>query len=94
MSSTSADPKALKGNALYLETAKNMLKSGGVRSYYSGLTMGLVGVFPYASIDYYLFGLFKNAYTQYTGDEEPGALGSLTFGAVSGGIGATSVYPL
>lgn len=51
MSSTSGDPKALKGNALYLATAKDMLKSGGMRAYYSGLTMGLIGVFPYSAID-------------------------------------------
>lgn len=94
MSSTSGDPSALKGNALYIATAKKMFTSGGIRAYYSGLSMGLIGVFPYSAIDMSLFAAFKKAYTQYTGDEEPGALGSLTFGALSGGLGATSVYPL
>lgn len=94
MSSTSSDPKALKGNALYLATAKKMFAAGGIRAYYSGLAMGIIGVFPYSAIDMSLFTTFKKAYTKYTGDEEPGALGSLTFGALSGGLGATSVYPL
>lgn len=94
MSSTSSTPGALKGNALYLATARDMFKSGGLRTYYRGLTMGIVGVFPYSAIDMSLFAAFKKAYIKFTGDEEPGALGSLTFGAVSGGLGATSVYPL
>lgn len=94
MSSTSGAPGALKGNALYLETAKKMWKAGGIRKYYSGLNMGLIGVFPYSAIDMSLFAAFKKAYIRFTGDEEPGALGSLTFGAISGGLGATSVYPL
>ena len=46
MSSTSST--GLKGNALYLKTAQEMFKRGGVRAYYSGLSMGLIGVAPYS----------------------------------------------
>ena len=43
----------------------------------------------------FLFSFFKKSYMDWAHtDEEPGVLGSLTFGALSGGLGATSVYPL
>ena len=94
MSSTSSAPEALRGNALYAATARDMWRKGGTRAYYQGLMLGLIGVFPYSAIDMSLFSAFKKTYSQYTGVDEPGPLGSLTFGACSGGLGATSVYPL
>ena len=94
MSSTSSSPTALRGNALYAATGRDMWRTGGTRAYYKGLTLGLIGVFPYSAIDMSLFAAFKKAYSNYTANEEPGAMGSLTFGALSGGLGATSVYPL
>lgn len=40
------------------------------------------------------FEALKLAYLRSTGKEEPGVLPLLAFGSVSGGVGATSVYPL
>lgn len=40
------------------------------------------------------FEALKLAYLRSTGKEEPGVLHTLVFGSVSGGVGATSVYPL
>lgn len=40
------------------------------------------------------FEALKLAYIRSTGNEEPGVLALLSFGSVSGSIGATSVYPL
>ncbi|KAF8165282.1 mitochondrial carrier [Crassisporium funariophilum] len=67
---------------------------GGVRAYYRGLTIGLVGVFPYSAIDMSTFEALKLAYQRSTGKEEPGVMALLAFGSVSGSVGATSVYPL
>ena len=83
----------LAGNALILRTASDMWKTGGIRLYFKGLTAGLIGVFPYSAIDMSTFEGIKLAYTKWAG-REPGIPGSLAFGALSGGIGATSVYPL
>ncbi|GAA94344.1 uncharacterized protein L969DRAFT_19491 [Mixia osmundae IAM 14324] len=91
MSSTA---NKLKGNALVIATAKQMWKEGGVRAYYRGLTWGLVGVFPYSGIDFACFEFLKRAYQKYYCTEEMGLIGSLAFGAFSGGVGAASVYPL
>ena len=40
------------------------------------------------------FESLKLAYLRSSGKEEPGVFHTLIFGSVSGGVGATSVYPL
>lgn len=90
MSSTGG---AKRGNALILQTFLDMYRKGGLTFFFRGLPAGLIGVFPYAAIDMSTFEGIKLSYTKWAG-EEPGIAGSLCFGAVSGGVGATSVYPL
>ncbi|GAA5940787.1 hypothetical protein JCM1841_004718 [Sporobolomyces salmonicolor] len=90
MSSTGG---AQRGNALILQTARDMWRQGRFRFFFRGLPAGLIGVFPYAAIDMSTFEGIKISYTKWAG-EEPGIMGSLAFGAVSGGVGASSVYPL
>ncbi|GAA5848778.1 hypothetical protein JCM3766R1_005305 [Sporobolomyces carnicolor] len=90
MSSTGGSKR---GNALIIETFLDMYKKGGLAFFFRGLPAGLIGVFPYAAIDMSTFEGIKISYTKWAG-EEPGIAGSLCFGAVSGGVGATSVYPL
>ncbi|GAA6009677.1 uncharacterized protein JCM10292_003888 [Rhodotorula paludigena] len=82
-----------KGNALIVQTARDMWAKGGLRFFFRGLPAGLIGVFPYSAIDMSTFEGIKLAYTKWAG-EEPGIFGSLCFGAFSGGVGASSVYPL
>jgi solute carrier family 25 phosphate transporter 23/24/25/41 len=86
MSSTGG---AKKGNALILQTFLDMYRKGGLTFFFRGLPAGLIGVFPYAAIDMSTFEGIKISYTKWAG-EEPGIAGSLCFGAVSGGVGATS----
>ncbi|KAJ3523236.1 hypothetical protein NM688_g8761 [Phlebia brevispora] len=76
------------------EAAKSLYALGGVRRFYRGLTIGLVGVFPYSAIDMSTFEALKLAYLRSTGKEEPGVLALLVCGSISGSVGATSVYPL
>ncbi|KAJ7283581.1 mitochondrial carrier [Mycena rebaudengoi] len=77
-----------------LTAARHLWALGGIRAYYRGLTIGLVGVFPYSAIDMSTFEALKLAYMRSTGKEEPGVLALLAFGSISGSVGATSVYPL
>ncbi|EIN10446.1 mitochondrial carrier [Punctularia strigosozonata HHB-11173 SS5] len=76
------------------QAARHVWDLGGIRAYYRGLTIGLVGVFPYAAIDMSTFEGLKLAYLRSTGKDEPGVLALLAFGSISGSVGATSVYPL
>ena len=45
----------LTGSALVRQTAIKMYADGGVRACYRGVTMGLVGMFPYSAIDMGMF---------------------------------------
>jgi solute carrier family 25 phosphate transporter 23/24/25/41 len=92
----------LKGNALLLATARKMLAEGMMRTSYRGVTMGLIGMFPYSAIDMYTFDFLKGVYTKHHArwsgrheeDSKPGNLATGIIGATSGAFGATVVYPL
>lgn len=92
----------LRGNALLLQTAKKMYASGGIPACYRGVTMGLIGMFPYSAIDMGTFELLKKTLTSYKSryygiheeDAAPGNFATGIIGATSGAFGATVVYPL
>jgi solute carrier family 25 phosphate transporter 23/24/25/41 len=79
-----------------------MYRDGGVRACYRGVTMGLIGMFPYSAIDMGTFEFLKKSYrtyyAKYSGchedDAEPGNVATGIIGATSGAFGATVVYPL
>ncbi|KAJ7180124.1 mitochondrial carrier [Mycena crocata] len=83
-----------KQSPTIISAARHLWALGGIRAYYRGLTIGLVGVFPYSAIDMSTFEALKLAYLRSTGKDEPGVLALLAFGSISGSVGATSVYPL
>ena len=92
----------LHGNALIIATARKMWTTTGVRSFYRGLPMGLVGMFPYSAIDLTTFEYLKRAITKHNArikhckEEEalPGNFMTATVGAFSGAFGASVVYPI
>jgi len=88
MSSTGEPKRSL------IEASKKLWALGGVRAYYRGLVIGLVGVFPYSAIDMSTFEALKLAYVKAYHDHDPGVLATLAFGSIAGSVGATSVYPL
>lgn len=69
---------------------------------YRGVTMGLVGMFPYSALDMFTFEFLKGEYVRYAAkrdgvheeDFHPGALMTGFMGGFSGAFGATAVYPL
>ncbi|KAI9770613.1 MAG: hypothetical protein M1840_003205 [Geoglossum simile] len=92
----------LRGNKLIVDTAKRMWATGGVRTYYRGLHMGLIGIFPYSAIDLGTFEYLKRAVTSknakkrgcHEDDAAPGSFLTAGIGAVSGALGASIMYPL
>ena len=98
------EAKGLQGNALIIDTAKKMYKTGGVRAAYRGLTMGLVGMFPYSAIDLGTFEFLKAQVVSYNSktlglppsdhDCLPGSFTTGAIGAFSGAFGASVVYPI
>ncbi|KAI0485837.1 mitochondrial carrier domain-containing protein [Xylaria cf. heliscus] len=91
-----------RGNALLFQTARKMLAEGGTRAAYRGVTMGLIGMFPYSAIDMGTFELLKVTYIQYKAkasgcheeDAQPSTFVTGIMGASSGAFGASVVYPL
>ncbi|CAN8104175.1 unnamed protein product [Discula destructiva] len=92
----------LTGNPLLVQTARNMVKDGVFRTAYRGITMGLIGMFPYSAIDMGTFEFLKKNYARYKArhlgiheeDALPGNFATGIIGATSGAFGATVVYPL
>lgn len=94
----------LHGNRLIAATALKMWRKTGIRSFYRGLPMGLVGMFPYSAIDLSTFEYCKqalvarNARLKHCDESDPAATPSnfatATIGACSGAIGASAVYPI
>jgi solute carrier family 25 (mitochondrial phosphate transporter), member 23/24/25/41 len=92
----------LRGHALLVQTAKRMYADGGLRAAYRGLTMGLIGMFPYAAIEMGTFEFLKSGFTKvkarryglHEEDAKPGNLATGAMGAFSGAFGATVVYPI
>ncbi len=82
------------GRALLVQTAKKMYASGGVRAAYRGVTMGLVGMFPYSAIDMGTFEFLKTTFIEYKAryygiheeDAAPGNIVTGIIGATSGGL--------
>ncbi|CAK7198424.1 hypothetical protein SEUCBS139899_001085 [Sporothrix eucalyptigena] len=90
------------GHALLVQTAKRMYATGGLSAAYRGVTMGLIGMFPYSAIDMGTFELIKATFMRYKAryygiheeDAAPGNVVTGIIGATSGAFGATVVYPL
>ncbi|KAI7896446.1 mitochondrial carrier domain-containing protein [Mucor mucedo] len=88
--------------SIITDTAKTMYARGGVRAFWPGLTLGLVGVFPYQAMDLGIYETLKISYLQYNQGEynddgtqkQPNIFVLWSCGMISGTIGATSVYPL
>ncbi|ORZ02460.1 mitochondrial carrier domain-containing protein [Syncephalastrum racemosum] len=87
--------------SLIFDTIKSMYARAGLRAFWPGLTLGLVGVFPYQAMDLGIYETLKMSYLSYMEDEmhldqkrQPSVFVLWACGMVSGSIGATSVYPL
>lgn len=92
----------LRGNQLIAVTAKKMWATNGIQSYFRGLPLGLIGMFPYAALDLMMFEYLKRELVSRKArllhcHEDDAPLNNFTTGAIgafSGGVSASMVYPL
>ena len=91
------------GNKLLWHTAQKMWQRNGIVAFYRGLPMGLVGMFPYAAIDLFMFETLKKTVVarnmkkkgiKHEEDALPGNFSLALMGGFSGAFGASIVYPL
>ncbi|KAL1587480.1 hypothetical protein WHR41_03802 [Cladosporium halotolerans] len=92
-----------RGNKLIWHTAQKMWARNGLASFYRGLPMGLMGMFPYAAIDLFMFETLKKTMiarnakkkgVKFDEDALPGNFTLALMGGFSGAFGASIVYPL
>lgn len=91
-----------RGANVLFPVLRNMIKEGGIRSFYRGLYVGVLGIFPFAAMDLGIFSALKAAYIRSEAkrlrisetDVQMGNLAVLSMGAISGSLGASVVYPV
>ncbi|KAH8677520.1 mitochondrial carrier domain-containing protein [Xylariales sp. PMI_506] len=91
-----------RGITLLRQIFSKMRAEGGIPAYYRGVTMGLIGMFPYSAIDMGTFEFLKTRWVTYKAkslgiheeDAQPSSLATGIMGATSGAFGASVVYPL
>ncbi|KAI9275317.1 mitochondrial carrier domain-containing protein [Sporodiniella umbellata] len=102
MSSNAAGSPLKREKHVIARTARSLYASQGLRGFWPGLAVSLMGVFPYQALDMGFYETLKVTYLQYTQTQKdehgnsktPSVLILWACGMVSGSIGATSVYPL
>lgn len=92
----------VRGNALLIQTARDMYREGGLRIFYRGIFVGVSGIFPYAALDLGTFTTIKRWLVTRQAKREgiteeqvklPNYI-VLSLGAASGSFGASVVYPI
>ena len=71
----------------------NMYKTeGGFPALYRGIVPTIAGVAPYVGLNFMVYEIARTQFTR-AGEKDPGALGKLGAGAVSGAVAQTITYP-
>eukprot|EP00249_Psilotum_nudum_P022564 c28566_g1_i2 orf=1117-2625(+) len=87
----SVQPELYKG---LLQTICRIAQEEGLGAFYSGLSPSLVGVFPYAATNYFVYDGLRTAYCQTTGQQNVPTIPTLYFGAVAAAASSSVTYPL
>mmetsp|Transcript_24008 Transcript_24008/g.66718 ORF Transcript_24008/g.66718 Transcript_24008/m.66718 type:complete len:302 (+) Transcript_24008:196-1101(+) len=76
-----------------IDACRTMVRTEGVGSLYKGLSPTLVGIAPYAALNFASYDLLKH--WAYDGQQRPqSAATNLLLGAAAGTVAATACYPL
>ncbi|EEB05594.1 hypothetical protein SJAG_00612 [Schizosaccharomyces japonicus yFS275] len=87
---------------LMMSVVKDLYKVGGLRAFYRGVLIGVLGIFPYSAADLGTFEGMKQMWIRISArrqhvdasDVELPSASVLCFGALSGSFGAILVFPL
>lgn len=66
----------------------------GPRELYRGLTPSLVGVVPYAAINYFAYDFLRKVYKRVSKQDHVGNLPTLLIGSTAGAVASASTFPL
>lgn len=76
-----------------ISLVKNIYLTEGVRSFYNGYTINLLGVLPYAGIDLALYETLKKYLSAEKTNKQPNSVILLVCGAISSAVGQLITYP-
>lgn len=90
------------GPSIVWRTCSDLWRAGGIKMFFRGCVPALIGIVPYAGIDFCVFETLKLSFLRYmspdrqlaqNGELTPGAAVLLSCGMISGAAGVISVYP-
>lgn len=61
---------------------------------YRGLAPSIIGVIPYAGVNYYTYDSLRSLYKKVTKEDRVGNIQTLIIGSLAGAIASTSTFPL
>lgn len=76
------------------QAIRKIAQEEGFSAFYSGLSPSLVGVFPYAATNYFVYDGLRTAYCRSTGQQNVPTMPTLLFGAVAASASSAVTYPL
>ncbi|MCO5557028.1 hypothetical protein L7F22_010583 [Adiantum nelumboides] len=76
------------------QAVRKIAQDEGFLAFYSGLSPSLVGVFPYAATNYFVYDGLRTAYRSSTGLKNVPTVATLVFGAVAAAASSAVTYPL
>jgi len=76
------------------ETFRCVMKFGGIRSFYAGLTPTLFAMFPYVGFEFMVYETLKKHVMASTGLTQISVVAQLCIGALAGAAGQASAHPL
>ncbi|KAI5071137.1 hypothetical protein GOP47_0013388 [Adiantum capillus-veneris] len=76
------------------QAIRKIAQDEGFLAFYSGLSPSLVGVFPYAATNYFVYDGLRTAYRRSTGKNNVPTEATLVFGAVAAAASSAVTYPL
>lgn len=77
-----------------LQAVSKIVRDEGFVAFYSGLSPSLVGVFPYAATNYFVYDGLRTTYCRSTGQQNVPTIPTLVFGAVAAAASSSVTYPL
>ncbi|KAF3333552.1 adenine nucleotide transporter BT1 [Carex littledalei] len=78
----------------FLDCFMKILEEEGPAELFRGLTPSLIGVVPYAAINYYTYDTLKKLYCKTFKTHDVNSLATLLMGSASGAISSTATFPL
>ena len=64
-----------------VDCLRKLVKAGGLRSVYTGLSASITGIIPYSGVDLTVYSLLRDVYEEHYPDKTPGVAVSLACGA-------------